>query len=246
MRTHLIAVSIVLMLMLKITGHTDAGVVLANNIPNNFQFTSFRGDVGFNDPPSFPNTADGQLFVAQTSGKVESITSYITNIQPGQSVPLDVGIYAANGTLPGSLIGNLVSIAPSALPTAQDTQVTLDMSSSGVNLVAGQRYFVLLTVTTPSTTSQQRYSEWWIDTGSSGFPEQPVFSPNGGVNWQLTGVPAADQIPLTISGEAPAVPEPASAIMLTWGIGVVVLHLGVRRGARRSREEKLCAKRSHA
>ena len=229
MRTYLIAGTSVIMLFSTIARYADAGVVLANNIPTNFQFTSFRGDVGFNDPPQFPNTADGQLFVAQTSGKVESIISVIENLQPGQSVPLDVGIYAANGTLPGSLIGNLVPIAPSALPTAAFTQVTLDMSSSDANLVAGQSYFVLLTVTTPSTTSLQRYSEYWIDTGTIGFPEQPVFSPDGGTSWQLTGVPVADQIPLTIIGEA-AVPEPASAILLTLGVGVVVLHLGLRRG----------------
>ena len=91
MRNYLIAVTSVIMLFSMIAGHADAGVVLANNIPTNFQFTSFRGDVGFNDPPQFPNTADGQLFVAQTSGKVESIISVIENLQPGQSVPLDVG-----------------------------------------------------------------------------------------------------------------------------------------------------------
>jgi hypothetical protein len=111
--------------------------------------------------------------------------------------------------------------------------VTLDMSSSDVNLVAGQSYFVLLTVTTPGPGI--RYSEYWIDTGTMGFPEQPVFSPDGGTTWRVIGVPLADQIPLTISGQPAAVPEPGSAILLASGIAVVMVQVVRRRGARRSR-----------
>jgi hypothetical protein len=231
MRRDPINVAIILMLMFMFTGRAEAGTVLANNVPAGFQFTSFRGDVGY-EFGQFANTADGQLFVAQASGTVESITSYINNQVPGQAVPLDVGIYAANGTLPGSLIGNLVPIAASAIPTAPFTQVTLDMSSSGVILVAGQSYFVLLTVTTPNP-GFPRYSEYWIDTGTIGFPEQPVFSGDGGSTWQVTGVPLADQIPLTISGQA-LIPEPSSAILLASAIGVLIFRLRTRRGANRT------------
>jgi hypothetical protein len=107
MRSRFFAILITFTCLFMIASHADATTVLASNIPTGFTFTDFRGDVGY-QAGQFTNTADGQLFVAQTSGTVESITSYINDQMPGQTVPLQVGIYAASGTLPGSLIGNLV------------------------------------------------------------------------------------------------------------------------------------------
>ena len=166
--------------------HSD--VIAANNIAENWSPSSFRGDVGYSSPPSFPNTAEAQYFLAQVGGQVTTLTAPIRRGFNGSTgAPLRVAIHESSGTLgdavPGKLLG-LVEVGPDIFPPFETVElVTIDMSAAAVSIEAGRAYHVVLTVEVPVPGGSQ-YSTAWLNPSELNFGQAPNFSPDGGETWR--------------------------------------------------------------
>jgi hypothetical protein len=173
---------------LGVSAALRADVVAANNIPDDWSPSSFRGDIGFSAPPTFPNTAEAQYFLADVSGDVTSITSTIRQGFGGPTgAPLHMAIHEANGAVgsavPGAVIGAIDVAAEQFPPFDMVTLVTIDFSAAGVHLEAGHGYMLVLSTDTPVPGGSQ-YSTAWMNTSGLNFGQAPNFSPDAGATWR--------------------------------------------------------------
>jgi hypothetical protein len=164
-------------------------VVAANNIPDDWSASSFRGDIGYSSPPQFPNTAEAQYFLAGAGGHVTTITAPIRRGFNGPTgAPLRVAIHEATGnvgtSLPGVLLG-AVEVTSDHFPPFNVVQlVTIDFSAAGVNIDSGHAYHVVLTTDVPVPGGSQ-YSEAWLNSSPLNFGQAPNFSPDAGATWRV-------------------------------------------------------------
>jgi hypothetical protein len=169
-------------------GAARSDVVAANNIPDDWSASSFRGDIGYSFPPQFPNTAEAQYFAAQAGGHVTTITSLIRRGFNGPTgAPLRIAIHDANGTVgnavPGAMLG-YVEVGPDIFPPFNTIAlVTIDVSAAGVTIEAGHAYHVVLTTAVPVPGGSQ-YSTAWLNPSALNFGQAPNFSPDQGATWR--------------------------------------------------------------
>ncbi len=161
--------------------------IAANNIPENWTASSFRGDIGYS-AAGFPNTAEAQYFLASASGQVTTITSPIRQGFGGPTgAPLRVAIHQSSGSLgtaiPGARLG-FVEIPQDHFPPFSVVElVTIDVSKAGISIESGQAYHVVLTTDVPVPNGAQ-YSTAWLNQSPLNFGQAPNFSADGGATWR--------------------------------------------------------------
>jgi hypothetical protein len=192
---------------LATAGAAHSDVIAANNIPENWSASSFRGDIGYSSPPQFPNTAEAQYFLAQAGGQVTSITAPIRRGFNGPTgAPLRIAIHEASGTLgnalPGALLG-FVEVGPDPFPPFNTVElVTIDVSAAGVSIVSGHAYHVVLTTAVPVPGGSQ-YSTAWLNTSPLNFGQAPNFSPDQGTTWRAPA-PFPNELGLRVTVASPS------------------------------------------
>jgi hypothetical protein len=212
-------------------GVARGDVVIASNLAASPSYSSFDYGIGFAGSTSngpFTNETPAQEFTAGTSATIHTITATVGQFQP-QGVPLTVLVTTAAGSIPGATLGSVTFATGQVSSNAFTSPTTFDMSSAGINLTAGQHYFVEFFVATPINGSI-RYQALLLNTPNPiafGFPA--IDSPNGGSTWLPPAVP--NEIGLTISGTPISVPEP-SPLTLACAGGVLSVALAAwrRRG----------------
>jgi hypothetical protein len=176
-------------ILLTTAGAARSDVVAANNIPDNWSASSFRGDIGYSSPPQFPNTAEAQYFLATAGGPVTSITSVIRRGFNGPTgAPLRIAIHEASGALgssvPGAMLG-FVEVGPELFPPFNVIElVTIDFSAAGVTIESGHAYHVVMTTAVPVPGGSQ-YSTEWLNPSGLNFGQAPNFSADQGATWRL-------------------------------------------------------------
>lgn len=218
-----------LAIYVALTNSTHAAVVAADNlIFDPFQFSGFRDDIGFEQTVNggFANTASAQSFVAQASGRLESIASLIRVWGGGD--PLNVAIHEKTVSGPGANLGS-VEFVESTFPTDyfNNPPTILDMSASAVSLVAGHEYFVVLSTATPIF-GTPRYSVHVMPPTSKSFG-MPYWDSRDGIAFSETSIsrirPGSYELPMLVK----VVPEPTTGVLAMFGL------VGAVYGAHRSR-----------
>lgn len=209
MRTEMTQVGAIALACLGFACAARSDIVAANNIPEDWSASSFRGDIGYSSPPQFPNTAEAQYFLAEVGGHVTSITAPIRRGFNGATgAPLRIAIHEATGTvgsaLPGTLLGALEFASDLFPPPNTVELVTIDFTAAGVNIAAGHAYHVVLTTDVPVPGGAQ-YSVAWLSTSPLNFGQAPNFSPDAGGTWRVP-VSFPNEIGLRILVASPSCP----------------------------------------
>jgi hypothetical protein len=194
-----------------------ADTVAADNlIYDPFQFSGFREDIGYEHTVNggFPNTAAAQPFVSLASGPLKSIASLIAVDAGGE--PLQVSIRQKTPSGMGALLGMAefpATLFPSSYATNPPTE--LNMESSGVELVAGQSYFVVFTTETPVHASA-RYNMHVMPPTAKSFGMEHWFSRDS-VTYSPVNIGGDYELPILVN----VVPEPSVLMLLLIGGAVV-------------------------
>jgi hypothetical protein len=188
----------------------EADTVAADNlIYSPFQYSGYGEDIGYEHTVNggFANTAAAQPFVSLTSGPLKSITSLIRVGAGGD--PLRVSICQKTSSGIGALLGRVefpATLFPPDYLTYPPTE--LDMQSSGIELVAGQSYFVVFTTETP-VHAMGRYGMHVMPPTAKSFGMKYWFSRDS-VTYAPTNVGGDYELPIRVT----VVPEPSMLILL--------------------------------
>jgi hypothetical protein len=190
-----------------------ADTVAADNlIYSPFQISEYWEVIGYEHTVNggFPNTAAAQPFVSLASGPLNSITSLIAIGAGGD--PLQVSICRKTSSGIGELLGRVefpATLFPPDYVTYPPTE--LDMQSSGVELVAGQSYFVVFSTDTP-VHATPRYGMHVMPPTAKSFGMKYWFSRDS-VTYAPTNVGGDYELPIRVT----VVPEPSMLILLVVG-----------------------------
>lgn len=176
--------------------------------------------IGFNNPPSFSNTAAGMTFLSYTDGTLDSLNVYM-GWNPGTPSNLIASFFTLNASnLPDQLVASrTVSQADLSATVGGNTfgTVTIDFSSGPVAyLGSGVRYaFTLVAENTGNYDGgpQPPFGLGLDATGAQFADGVPLFSPDGGATWGQHSYP----IPFTVNTTVPAPGAAAGAIVALIG-----------------------------
>jgi hypothetical protein len=181
----------------------------------------FGFDEGQEDTPDF-RSARAMPFRPSSTATLRSLDlalDFTPNFSPASLV---INLFAADGDLPGALLETLARTEPLAPGVHSFRSVAQPV------LQFGQEYFV------EATTTERGFGGWYF---SSEVPEEgargaDVFRSNNGP-WQRSAV-QGEILALRVNGDAAAVPEPASVILLGTAVALVPLRRRLSRCRQRS------------
>lgn len=202
-------------------------IVADNLIYSPFQYSHYRTDIGYEDMDrGFANTGTAQPFVSQASGPLKSIASLISVRNGGE--PLQVAIHEKTTSGVGAKLGT-VDFPQSLFPSdyMKYPPTVLDMTGSGVTLVAGESYFIVLTTRT-SVHDSRRYSVHIMPPTPKSLGTTYWHTRNG-VTFYASSLGKGYELPITVT----VVPEPATPLLLIVAGTLVGSRFLTARGRRR-------------
>jgi hypothetical protein len=126
-----------------------ADYIVASNLPATQIVTNTWAEVGLITPAeNYNNEAAGQPFTPNASGILTTIdallSSAIPQPSPPDSPPLNISIYTALNSAPGTLLGTVQKHSGDFPPLSGsgDHRSTIDFTQFQIPLLAGQRYFL--------------------------------------------------------------------------------------------------------
>jgi len=160
---------------------------------------------------AFTASGSGTLTVTQVDVAVGNLLTPAT---------FGVSIWTDLNDTPGSMVSNALWTPIAATATACCANL-VTIPVSGVNLVGGQTYFLVIS---PMSASDDSYNEWFDNsTNTTGLV---LMSSNGGTTWSNAGMPNLQAFDV-LGNTASATPEPGSSIL--FGTGALALLYFARR-----------------